>query len=74
MLADGREVSAPTSWSYRLTHASLAARAKFAIEPCGLTVEWPELDEHVAVWTLLEVSEEDAMTAAGLPVLEPSAH
>ena len=70
VLADGREVSAPTSWSYRLTEAAPAARANFVIDADGLIVEWPYLDEHVGVWTLLGVSEEDAMSAAGLPVLE----
>jgi hypothetical protein len=74
VLSDGREVSAPTSWSYRLAEASTAARAKFSIDADGLIVEWPDLDEHVGVWTLLGVSEEDAMRAVGLPVLEAAAH
>jgi hypothetical protein len=70
VLEDGREVSAPTSWSYRLAEASPAARAKFEVDPDGLIVEWPELDEHVGVWTLLGVSEEDAMSAAELKSAE----
>lgn len=31
-----------------------------------------ELDEHVGVWTLLGVSEEDAMSDAGLKVVQPA--
>ena len=70
VLADGREISAPTAWSRRLLDASQSQRDHFEIEPDGLMVAWPEVDEHVGVWSLLGVSEEDAMLAAGLPVLE----
>ena len=72
VLTDGRVVSAPTAWSRRLTAATPAQRDRFAIQPGGLIVEWPEVDEHVGVWTLLGVSEEDAMAAAGLKVLQPA--
>lgn len=73
VLADGREVSAPTAWSGRLLSATQAQRDNLEINPEGLIVGWPDLDEHIGVWTLLGVSEEDAMTAAGLPVLLPAA-
>ncbi len=73
VLTDGREVSAPTSWSYRLSDASQSERDHFEIEPDGLVVEWPDIDEHVGVWTLLGVPEEETMVAAGLPVLETTA-
>ena len=73
VLSDGREISAPTAWSYRLTDANQEQRDQFEIEPEGLVVEWPEIDEHVGVWTLLGVTEEDAMLAVGLPLLEPAA-
>jgi hypothetical protein len=72
VLADGRVVAAPTSWSRRLRMASQSQRDHFEIEPEGLIVEWPDLDEHVGVWTLLGVSEEDAMSAVGLKVLQPA--
>jgi Protein of unknown function (DUF2442) len=71
VLADGREVSAPTAWSGRLRSATQTQRDHFEIEPEGLIVEWPDLDEHVGVWSLLGVSEEEAMVAAGLQVLQP---
>ena len=67
ILSDGREISAPTSWSYRLTDASQEQRDHFEIEPEGL------IDEHVGVWTLVGVTEEDAMLAVVLPLLEPAA-
>ncbi len=64
VLSDGREVSAPTRWSKRLSAASEGQRSRFEIEPGGLIVAWPALDEHIGVWTLLGVSEEEAMSAA----------
>lgn len=72
VLADGREVAAPTRWSRRLNRATPAERSHFEIEPEGLIVAWPDLDEHIGVWTLLGVSEEDAMLAAGLRVVSPA--
>jgi hypothetical protein len=30
--------------------------------------EWPAIDEHVGLWTLLGVSEEDVMEAVGFEV------
>jgi hypothetical protein len=71
VLADGREVSAPTSWSFRLSGANRKQRENFEIEPDGLIVGWPELDEHIGVWTLLGISEEDALSAAGFKIFQP---
>jgi len=70
ILTDGREVSAPTSWSSRLNGATQAQRDHFEVEPEGLIVEWPDLDEHIGIWSLLGVTEEDAMAAVGLPIVE----
>lgn len=72
VLTDGREVSAPTIWSRRLSAAPQSQRDRFEIEPGGLIVEWPDLDEHIGVWTLLGVLEEDAIAAAGLRILHPA--
>ena len=69
-LEDGRELSAPTVWSQRLTSASAEARGHFVIDEDGMVVEWPDVDEHIGVWTLLGVSEEDVFAAAGLGVEE----
>lgn len=70
VLSDGRQVAAPTEWSDRLSRASQEQRDHFEVEPAGLIVAWPDLDEHIGVWTLLGVPEEEAMTAAGFKVLE----
>lgn len=68
VLTDGREVSAPTSWSARLTRASDQERRVWKIGGFGTYVEWPSIDEHVGVWTLLGVPEEDVMAAAGFEI------
>jgi Protein of unknown function (DUF2442) len=65
ILTDGREVSAPTSWSQRLTNATEKQRGTWRLGGFGTYVEWPSIDEHIGLWTLLGVSEEDVMEAAG---------
>jgi hypothetical protein len=65
VLADGREVSAPTSWSVRLSRATPAERANWRVGGAGTHVEWPSIDEHVGVWTLLGVPEDEVLEAAG---------
>lgn len=70
-LADGRELSAPTGWSERLKNASSSDRTGFVIESDGMVVVWPAIDEHIGVWTLLGVSEEEVFAAAGLRVTQP---
>lgn len=65
VLADGRELSAPTSWSVRLSRATPVERASWKIGGAGTHVEWPLIDEHVGVWTLLGVPEDDVLEAAG---------
>jgi hypothetical protein len=71
-LEDGRELSAPTEWSERLRNASASARNGFVIESDGMVVFWPEIDEHIGVWTLLGVLEEQVFAAAGLRITQPA--
>jgi hypothetical protein len=72
VLTDGREVSGPTSWSARLTRASDQERRAWKIGGFGTYAEWPSIDEHVGVWTLLGVPEEDVMAAAGFEISRPA--
>lgn len=74
VLTDGREVSAPTSWSERLTRATAAQRRTWEIGGFGTYVEWPAIDEHIGVWTLLGVPEDDALEAAGFKVNRSFVH
>ena len=68
LLTDGREVSAPTSWSPRLANANPKERATWRLGGFGTHVEWPAVDEHIGLWTLLGVSEEEVLEAAGFDI------
>jgi hypothetical protein len=52
-LADGRSLSVPLSWYPRLAHATEAERANWNLLGGGYAIEWPDLDEHVGVASLL---------------------
>lgn len=65
-LSDGRTISAPLTWSRRLVEASAAARSDYSISPSGIVVEWPSIDEHIALWSMLRVPEDVVLDAAGL--------
>jgi hypothetical protein len=56
ILADGRELSAPLEWFPRLRDASKSQRANWRLIGGGQGVHWPELDEDIAVSTLLRSS------------------
>ena len=52
-LQDGRVVSVPLTWSWRLSEATPAQRANFRLIGSGQGVHWPELDEDLSVEGLL---------------------
>jgi hypothetical protein len=53
MLADGREVSAPLEWFPRLRDATPEQRGRWRLIGGGQGIHWPDLDEDIAVATLL---------------------
>ncbi|MEZ4416160.1 MAG: DUF2442 domain-containing protein [Gemmatimonadota bacterium] len=53
-LEDGRTVSVPLWWYPRLHTATPAQRANWVLLPGGYGIHWPEIDEDVGVWALLE--------------------
>lgn len=53
VLADGREISAPLEWFPRLRDASAAQRSNWRLIGKGIGVHWPDIDEDVAVNTLM---------------------
>jgi hypothetical protein len=63
-LTDGRVIAAPTAWSRRLTTATSEQHAEYVIGGSGTHVEWPAIDEHVELWTLLGVPEDGVLAAA----------
>jgi len=52
-LADGRVISVPLAWSWRLSEATAAQRANFRIIGSGQGVHWPEVDEDISVEGML---------------------
>jgi hypothetical protein len=52
-LADGRTVSVPLAWSWRLSEASRKARQNFRIIGDGQGIHWPDVDEDISVEGML---------------------
>ena len=47
--SDGRVVSVPLWWSWRLEQASPQERQHYELIGVGATAYWPEIDEHLSV-------------------------
>ena len=52
-LVDGRVISVPLAWSWRLTAASPTQRAKYEIIGDGQGVHWPDVDEDISAAGML---------------------
>lgn len=52
-LVDGREVSVPLAWSWRLSDATPEQRSHFQIIGQGLGVHWPDIDEDLSAEGML---------------------
>ena len=52
-LVDGRIVSVPLAWSWRLSDATPAQRNRFEIIGDGYGVHWPDVDEDLSVEGML---------------------
>ncbi len=52
-LADGRTVSVPLAWSWRLSEASPKQRNNFEIMGSGQGVHWPDIDEDLSAAGML---------------------
>jgi hypothetical protein len=52
-LVDGRIVSVPLAWSWRLSEATPAQRAKWRIIGDGQGIHWPDIDEDISVEGML---------------------
>lgn len=53
-LADGRTISVPLAWSWRLVEATPAQRGRYEILGDGDGVHWPDVDEDISVRGMLE--------------------
>lgn len=53
VLADGREISAPLEWFPRLRDANKTERNNWRLIGNGIGVHWNDLDEDIAISTLM---------------------
>ena len=52
-LTDGRTISVPLVWSWRLTEATLQQRKNYEIMGDGHGVHWPDVDEDISAEGML---------------------
>lgn len=52
-LIDGRTITVPLVWSWRLSEATPEQRANFEIIGDGEGVHWPDIDEDISVEGML---------------------
>jgi Protein of unknown function (DUF2442) len=52
-LADGRIISVPLTWSWRLSNATPQQRQHFEIIGTGQGVHWPDIDEDISAIGML---------------------
>jgi hypothetical protein len=52
-LTDGRSISVPLAWSWRLSEATYEQRANFEIIGSGLGAHWPDIDEDISATGML---------------------
>jgi hypothetical protein len=62
-LSDGRTISVPLAWSWRLSEATPEQRTNFRLIGGGQGVNWPDVDEDISVWGMLH----------GVPAHQPPA-
>jgi hypothetical protein len=55
-LSDGRTISVPLAWSWRLSEATPAQRQHFEIVGTGQGVHWPDVDEDISALGMLHGS------------------
>jgi len=52
-LADGRIISVPLTWSWRLCEATDTQRQNFQLIGQGVGIHWPEIDEDISAEGML---------------------
>jgi uncharacterized protein DUF2442 len=52
-LVDGRIISVPLAWSWRLSGATPAQRANYELIGAGQGIHWPEIDEDLSAEGML---------------------
>jgi len=63
-LSDGRRISVPLVWSWRLCEATPEQRERFEIIGNGSGIRWPDIDEDISAEGMLH----------GTPARRPASH
>lgn len=66
-LADGRVISVPLAWSWRLSDATPAQRARHRLIGGGQGVHWPDVDEDISVEGMLGGTPARRLRSSGKP-------
>lgn len=53
-LVDGRSISVPLAWSWRLSEATPAQRQRHELIGDGQGAHWPDIDEDISVRGMLD--------------------
>jgi hypothetical protein len=53
-LTDGRTITVPLAWSWRLSKATPEQRGRFSIIGNGQGVHWPDIDEDISAAGMLQ--------------------
>ncbi|HEX6630175.1 MAG TPA: DUF2442 domain-containing protein [Gemmatimonadaceae bacterium] len=53
-LVDGRTISVPLAWSWRLSDATPEQRQRYEIIGDGRGIHWPDVDEDISVRGMLD--------------------
>lgn len=53
VLVDGRRITVPLTWSWRLLEATVQQRQHFEIIGEGTGVHWPDIDEDISIQGML---------------------
>ena len=53
-LVDGRSISVPLAWSWRLSDATPTQRANWRLIGSGDGIHWPDVDEDISVRGMLD--------------------
>ena len=70
-LADGRTISVPLAWSWRMSEATQEQRDHYEFIGNGLGVHWPDVDEDISAIGMLAGSPARPTKAAPQPQRSP---
>src|SRR5437667_8210383 len=71
-LVDGRVISVPLAWSWRLCEATSAQRANWRLIGDGHGIHWPDIDEDISAEGMLNGVSARRPRRAGLRRLVPA--